>query len=61
MRTRKGVSRGPFGPGHEDYAVGLVQRCQHVLESVGLIAGGAVLTAGSIPMFIFGRTRVRTR
>jgi|GEM_PF-1452112 len=27
----------------------------------GLIAGGAVLTAGSIPMFIFGRTRVRTR
>ena len=27
----------------------------------GLIAGGAVLTAGSIPMFIFGRTRVKTR
>lgn len=27
----------------------------------GLIAGGSVLTAGSIPMFIFGRTRVRTR
>jgi hypothetical protein len=27
----------------------------------GLIAGGSVLTAGSIPMFIFGRTRVKTR
>ena len=27
----------------------------------GLIAGGSVLTAGSIPMFVFGRTRVRAR
>lgn len=27
----------------------------------GLIAGGAVLSAGSIPAFIFGRTRVKKR